>query len=92
MTMWRVHWSSPKTVSRDSEAKAALLHEHHASPAAGQPGVDRTFKRLASSFYWKGMRKDVKKFVEACFECQTTKYSAQRPTGLLQPLPIPSQV
>lgn len=38
------------------------------------------------------MRSDVKKFVAACLECQTMKYSTQKPTGLLQPLPIPSQV
>lgn len=35
---------------------------------------------------------DVKWFVEACSECQTTKYSTQKPAGLLQPLPVPSQV
>lgn len=38
------------------------------------------------------MRKEVKQFVEACITCQTTKYSTQKPVGLLQPLPIPSQV
>lgn len=38
------------------------------------------------------MRNDVKDFVDACVECQTTKYSTQKPAGLLQPLPIPSQV
>lgn len=79
-------------VSRDSEAKAALLFEHHASPIAGHPGIERTFRRLAASFYWKGMRKDVKRFVDSCFDCQTTKYSTQRPAGLLQPLPIPAKV
>ena len=38
------------------------------------------------------MRREVKKFVEACLEYQTTKYSTQKPAGLLQPLSIPSQV
>ncbi|XP_042032481.1 uncharacterized protein LOC121779227 [Salvia splendens] len=79
-------------VSRDSTVKELLLHEYHASPTAGHPGVDRTFKRLATGFYWKGMRKEVKNFVNACYECQTTKYSTQKPAGLLQPLPIPSRV
>ena len=79
-------------VSKDSRLKEALLREYHAAPSAGHLGIDRTFKRLTAVFYWKGMRKEVKKFVESCFECQTTKYSTQKPGGLLQPLPIPLQV
>ena len=61
-------------VAKDSVAKDDLLLEHHSTALAGHPGVDRTFRRLAASFYWANMRKDVKRFVEACFECQTTKY------------------
>lgn len=38
------------------------------------------------------MKKEVRRFVEACVVSRTTKYSTQKPTGLLQPLPIPSQV
>ena len=73
-------------------AKLPLLYEHHSTPQAGHPGVERTFRRVAAQFYWKNMRRDVQRFVDACLECQTTKYSTQKPAGLLQPLPIPSQV
>lgn len=38
------------------------------------------------------MRRDVKRFVAACIDCQMTKYSTQKQGGLLQPLPIPTQV
>lgn len=79
-------------VASSSVAKPAILYEHHSTPSAGHPGVDRTFRRVVSSFYWPNMRQEVKEFVAACFDCQTTKYSTQKPVGLLQPLPIPSQV
>lgn len=59
---------------------------------AGHTGITRTLLRLSSNFYWPQMRKDVANFVAACLTCQQTKYSTQAPAGLLQPLPIPSQV
>ncbi|KAL1550842.1 hypothetical protein AAHA92_18755 [Salvia divinorum] len=87
-----IYWDRRIYVGRASALKCILLYEHHSTPQAGHPGVDRTFRRLAASFYWKNMRKEVKEFVSACFDCQTTKYSTQKPAGLLQPLPIPNRV
>lgn len=79
-------------VSPDSPLCETLLHEHHSTPLAGHPRFDRTLRRLRALFFWPNMRKDVKAFVASCITCQTTKYSTQKPAGLLQPLPIPTQV
>ncbi|XP_042032774.1 uncharacterized protein LOC121779504 [Salvia splendens] len=79
-------------VSEKSPLRDALIYEHHSTPQAGHPGFDRTLRRLATQFFWPRMRSDVKIFVAACVDCQTTKYSTQKPSGLLQPLPIPTQV
>ena len=79
-------------VASNSPLREVLLHEHHSTPLAGHPGFDRTLRRLSGSFYWPNMRRDVKTFVAACITCQTTKYSTQKPAGLLQPLSIPTQV
>jgi len=40
----------------------------------------------------EGMRKDIKNFVMHCEVCQRNKAEALAPTGLLQSLPIPTQV
>ncbi|XP_042032533.1 uncharacterized protein LOC121779292 [Salvia splendens] len=79
-------------VSQASKLRRLLMEEHHSTPMAGHPGHERTFRLLAAGFFWPKMRKEVRKFVDACAVCQATKYSTQRPAGLLQPLLVPSQV
>ncbi|KAL4386192.1 hypothetical protein GQ457_09G013260 [Hibiscus cannabinus] len=69
-----------------------LIQEFHSSVIGGHAGIFRTFQRLAANFSWKGMRKDVSNFVNACQTCQRMKNESLAPAGLLQPLPIPDQV
>ncbi|WVZ24535.1 hypothetical protein V8G54_003079 [Vigna mungo] len=68
-----------------------LLQEYHSSPMAGHTGVTRTLGRLMANFYWPSIRKDVQSFISQCVTCQQTKIPAQKPSGLLQPIPPPSQ-
>ncbi|VFQ95935.1 unnamed protein product [Cuscuta campestris] len=79
-------------ISPESPLCLQLLHEFHATPTAGHQGVDRTFRRLAAIFFWPGMCRAVRQFVASCTICQATKYSTQKPGGLLRPLPIPDRV
>ena len=79
-------------LSGQSKLKEALLWECHSAPAAGHPGVERTFRRLVAVFYWPKMREDVHYYVASCIVFQTTKYNTQPPAELLQPLPISSMV
>lgn len=69
-----------------------MLQEFHETPIGGHAGVERTFMQLSASFYWEGMRKDVKDYVSNCVTCQTVKYSTAAPSGLLQPLEVPERV
>ncbi|XP_042032226.1 uncharacterized protein LOC121778901 [Salvia splendens] len=87
-----VYYNRRIFVSSRSSARTPILIEYHSSKSAGHPGFERTLRRVTADFYWPNMKKEVKQFVEACVVCQTTKYSTQKPAGLLQPLPIPSQV
>ncbi|PNX73902.1 transposon Ty3 gag-pol polyprotein, partial [Trifolium pratense] len=79
-------------IPANSKFKVLLLKEFHETPVGGHAGVIKTLKRLSANFYWQHMRKEIKDFVARCFICQQTKYSTSKPSGLLQPLPIPSNV
>ena len=69
-----------------------LIEEFHSTPTGGHGGALRTYKRIAASFYWRGMMKQVCKYVADCLVCQRNKYEYLSPTGLLQPLPTPKHV
>jgi hypothetical protein len=43
-----------------------LLKEKHRGGLVGHFGHHKTYAQLGSSFYWKIMRHDVKKFVDRC--------------------------
>lgn len=47
---------------------------------------------MAANLYWQGMKKKIQEFIKSCDTCQMQKYLASSPYGLLQLLPIPSQV
>jgi len=43
-------------------------------------------------FYWEGTRKSIESHTQRCEVYQQNKYQALKLAGLLQPLPIPTQV
>jgi hypothetical protein len=43
-----------------------LLKENHHGGLAGHFGHDKTYAHLNSSYFWRGMRFDVNKFVDRC--------------------------
>ena len=75
-----------------SPLRTVLLTEVHDSKIGGHSGVLRTYSRLAQSFFWEAMKQDVQRFVAECEVCQRNKSDARSPSGLLQPLPVPTQV
>ena len=69
-----------------------LLYEFHDSATGGHAGELKTYLRLATEWYWMGMRKAVADYVRRCATCQQNKAIQLSPAGLLQPLPIPLQI
>ncbi len=68
-----------------------LCKEAHDSPVSGHQGVTRTLKRIQLNFWHPRLEYWVREYVSTCDACAVSKPDNQRPAGLLQPLPIPSQ-
>lgn len=49
---------------KNSGIKEEILKEVHASSSAGLKGFLKTYHRAKQSFFWEGMKKDIKPFVE----------------------------
>ena len=45
----------------------------HDTMGGGHQGIVRTFHRVKSDFYWTGLYADVKKHIQACEDCSTSK-------------------
>ena len=68
-----------------------VIHDNHDLPIAGHPRFVQTYSKIARSYYWPGMSKDIRKHVKECDACQRTKASNHPPVGELHPLPIPQR-
>ena len=58
----------------------------------GHSGIVVTIKRVASLFWWKTLRRDIRNCVRMCLVCQRYKADLSALGGLLHPLPIPGAV
>jgi hypothetical protein len=67
-----------------------LLKENHSGGLARHFGHDKMFSKLNGSYFWLGMRTNVKKFLDRCRIFHHAKRKRKN-TGLYQPLPIPER-
>lgn len=78
-------------VGNSGVTRASILWELHDSSVGGHSGQDATYKRVSQFFYWPLMKQDIITYVQSN-NCQRIKSGNTFPGGLLQPLPIPSQI
>ncbi|KAD5803509.1 hypothetical protein E3N88_14869 [Mikania micrantha] len=79
-------------VGNDLQLQGDLISLCHKEAVSGHSGVHATIQRIRSLFTWKEMHKQVRNFIRNCTICQKAKYETVASPGLLQPLPIPTQI
>ncbi|KAI5324066.1 hypothetical protein L3X38_033139 [Prunus dulcis] len=76
-------------VPHDEVLKREILEEAHSSAFAMHPGSTKMYHTLREHYWWPFMKKEIAEYVRKCLICQQVKAERQKPSGLLQPLPIP---
>jgi hypothetical protein len=79
-------------LSTQSKLESMLLFELHATSTVGHSGFIKTYDWVKRSFFWNGMKQDIRKFAVECDVCQRNKSEIVKSPNTLQPLPIPPAI
>ena len=65
-----------------------ILNIAHETPLSGHLGVNKTYNKILSHFYWPGIKADVSRYCKSCHTCQMVgKPNQTIPKSPLQPIP-----
>jgi len=76
-------------VPNNRKIKEEILKENHDLADIGHPGQHRMLEVIKRTYWWPGLKEDIKKYVQGCFKCQQNKVQHQKKAGELYPLEIP---
>ena len=76
-------------VPNNKDLKEEILREHHDPVDVGHPGQHRMQELIKRTYWWPGLKEDIKKYIQGCVKCQQNKVQHQRKAGELHPLEIP---
>jgi len=78
-------------IPKDEKLRAEVIRLHHDTPVEGHGGQWKTAELVTRNFWWPGVTREVKRYVEGCDACQRNKNRTQPPAGKLMPNSIPEK-
>lgn len=78
-------------VGKNGNIKTRILEAIHNTSIGGHSGIQASYKKAKTLFYWPGMRQDFQDFINACEVCRKCKTESVPYPGLLQPLGVPDK-
>ena len=78
-------------VSKNNILRAEIIRLHHDTPVEGHGGQWKTVELVTQNFWWPGVTKEVKQYMEECNSYQRNKNYTEQPTGKLMPNSIPEK-
>ena len=85
-----LYYNGKVCVPKFGEHKLNIINNLHDIPIAGHPGFQKAYMAVKRYYYWSGMKKNIKEYVERCLKCQVSKSEQVKDPGLLQPLGVPN--
>ena len=75
-------------IPNNKDLKEEILREHHDPADIGHLGQHRMQELIKRTYWWPGLKEDIKKYVQGCVKYQQNKVQHQRKAGELHPLKI----
>jgi len=79
-------------VPKDNKLRAEIIRLHHNTPVEGHGGQWKMVELVTRNFWWPGITKEVKQYVERCDACQHNKNHTEQLAGKLMPNSIPERL
>ena len=76
-------------IPNNKDIKEEILKEYHDPADIGHPEQHRMQELIKRTYWWPGLKEDIKKYVQGCIKCQQNKVQHQKRAGELYPLGIP---
>jgi len=78
-------------VPKDNKLRVKIIRLHHDTPVGGHGGQWKTVELVTQNFWWPGITKEVKQYVEGCNVFQQNKNHTEQLAGKLMPNSIPEK-
>ena len=72
-------------VPKDDKLRAEIIRLYHDMPVGGHGGQWKMVELVTCNFWWPGVMKEVKQYVEGCNACQQNKNCIEQPASKLMP-------
>ena len=79
-------------VPKDEKLKVEIIWLHHNMLITRHRRQWKMVELVTRNYWWPGMTKEVKRYMEGCDQCQRMKNRAERPAGKLRPNQIPEKL
>jgi len=78
-------------VPKDEKLRVEIIRLHHDTLIAGHGRQWKMVELVTRNYWWPGVMKKVKEYVEGCDQCQRMKNRAEMPAGKLKPNQVPER-